>query len=122
MEGLGFRDVNSFILVLLSKQCWCILKDPLSLTSRVLKQKYFKKEEFMQAKLGHRPSFVWRSLLVGRELLSARLIWRIENGRTTKIWKDQWIPKPFSNRIQSPMHMLKEQAIVTELIHEDYLC
>lgn len=61
----------------------------------------FPKDDFMQAKLGYRPSYVWRSLLSGRDLL-----WHIGNGEKTKIWKDQWIERPFSNRIQSAVHML----------------
>lgn len=60
--------------------------------------------------------------MAGRELLSVGLIWRIENGKSTKIWKDQWIPRQFSNKIQSPMPRLEEQAKVVELIHEDYPC
>lgn len=38
----------------------------------------------MQAKLGRKPSYLWRSLLAERDLLSKGLIWRIGNGRKVK--------------------------------------
>lgn len=45
---------------------------------------------------------------MGKELLSVGLIWCIGNGKTTKIWKDSWIQRPLSNRIQYPVSTLDE--------------
>lgn len=73
----------------------------------------------MEAKMGHNPSFVWRSLLTRRELLSKDLIWRIGNRQQVKIWQDNWLPQSVLNRIQSPVKTLEEQSKVSELIHED---
>ncbi|KAF7842416.1 putative LRR receptor-like serine/threonine-protein kinase [Senna tora] len=42
--------------------------------------------------LGNRPSYTWRSLMVGRELLSEGLYRCIGDGRSTMVWKDPWIP------------------------------
>ncbi|KAF7813157.1 uncharacterized protein G2W53_034133 [Senna tora] len=42
--------------------------------------------------LGSRPSYTWRSLMAGRELLSAGLYRSIGDGRSTMVWKDPWIP------------------------------
>lgn len=39
--GLGFRDVGSFNLALLSKQGWIILNNPFSLMRQVFKEKYY---------------------------------------------------------------------------------
>lgn len=97
MGGLGFRDMYNFNLALLSKQGWCILKNPNSLVSQIFAQKYILGGSFFHAKIGKRHSYVWRSLLATRELLKAGLIWRIRNERITKIQKDKWLPRPFAN-------------------------
>lgn len=70
----------------------------------------------MHTKIGHCPSCAWRSLLAGRSILLAGLIWRIGDERKVKIWKDKWIYYPLSNQILSPPHVLNEEAIVHELI------
>lgn len=63
-EGMGFRDVESFNLALLARQCWRILMNPSSLVSRLMKQKYLCNCDFLQAKLGHNhPMFGEVSLL-----------------------------------------------------------
>ncbi|OMO57964.1 reverse transcriptase [Corchorus capsularis] len=61
--GLGFRDFEAFNLALLAKQCWRLLYNEDSLCFRVFRAKYFRGGSFMNATLGHNPSFVWRSLL-----------------------------------------------------------
>lgn len=44
----------------------------------------------MQAGLGANPSFVWRSLCWGRELLSKGIGWNIVNGRSIKANRRDW--------------------------------
>ena len=81
--GLGFKDIFSFNHALLAKQGWRLLHNPESLMAKILKVKYFKYSGFMEAKLGSKPSFVWRSIIWGRELRQEGLRWRI--GQGTKI-------------------------------------
>ncbi|KAH9748716.1 reverse transcriptase domain-containing protein [Citrus sinensis] len=71
--GLGFRDFSSFNHALLAKQGWRLLHNPDSLMAKILKAKYFSHCGFMEAKLGSKPSFVWRSIIWGRELLKEGL-------------------------------------------------
>lgn len=54
--GLGFRDIASFNKALLAKQLWRILQHPESLVVVILRQKYFKHGNLLQATLGPRPS------------------------------------------------------------------
>ncbi|CAG7906352.1 unnamed protein product, partial [Brassica rapa] len=48
----------------------------------------------LQSSLGSRPSYAWRSILHGRELLSKGLIRDIGNGRSSNVWHVNWIIDP----------------------------
>jgi ribonuclease HI len=117
--GMGFRDLISFNKALLAKQCWRLVQYPDSLAALIIKEKYFPRGEFLSAKLGSRPSFAWRSLLSGRELLSAGLLWRIGDGKSVSIWSDKWIPRPTMFSVISPCKVLPATAKVGDLIHGD---
>ncbi|KAF5459849.1 hypothetical protein F2P56_019763 [Juglans regia] len=94
--GLGFRNFSSFNLALLAKQGWNMLNNPNSLSTQVLKQKYFPSKNLLEATVGCRPSLAWKSLMAGLDLLKEGLIWRIGSGLKVKIWEFRWLPKPFS--------------------------
>jgi hypothetical protein len=96
--GLGFRDYKVFNQALLAKQGWRLVTDPNSLCARVLKARYYKNGDFMEAKCPKRASFTWRGILHGRELLRKGLIWRIGDGTKVSAWNDQWIPRAGSLR------------------------
>jgi hypothetical protein len=68
-DGMGFRALISFNKALLAKQRWRLIQQPDSLAGQILKGKYYSSGNFMEANLGGRPSFAWRSILLGRELL-----------------------------------------------------
>lgn len=115
-EGsLGFRDFEKFNQAMVGKQAWRLIEFPNSLVSRVLKARYFANTSFMQATLGNNPSFIWRSILWGRELVEKGIISQIGNGATTKIYFDRWIPRPFLFKVWSP-HRLDCQALVKDLM------
>jgi hypothetical protein len=99
--GMGFRDLNCFNKALLAKQGWRLCQNPSSLLGSILKAKYFPNSSFLEASLGKRPSYAWRSIFVARNLLKHGLVWRIGNGATVKIWGDRWIPTPISYSVQS---------------------
>lgn len=66
--GLGFQDLNIFNQAMLSKQSWRIIRNPDSLLAKVLRGRYFKTRNFLNAPLGHNPSYTWRSIVWGQEL------------------------------------------------------
>ncbi|KAL5768624.1 hypothetical protein ACOSQ2_015407 [Xanthoceras sorbifolium] len=66
-------------------------------------------------KLGWRPSFIWRSLLWGREILGEGIRWKVGNGENISIYDDCWLPKPYFSKILSPKYLPKGVS-VSELI------
>ncbi|KAH9649037.1 hypothetical protein KPL70_025830 [Citrus sinensis] len=61
--GLGFKDLSSFNQALVAKQSWRNIQFLSSLLAKVLKARYYKHTDFLNAKLGYQPSFIWRSIL-----------------------------------------------------------
>jgi len=117
--GLGHRDLESFNIALLAKQGWRLIQNPVSLAARVLKEKYFPENSFLEASLGYRPSYIWRSIWLAKPLLREGLIWKVGDGSNINIWGDRWIFSPHSNSIQSPVHILNRDAKVAEIIDQD---
>ncbi|KAK3230440.1 hypothetical protein Dsin_002321 [Dipteronia sinensis] len=83
--GLGFRDLLIFNQVMLAKKCWRLVKNPDSLSTRVLRACYFQSSDFMTSASSSKGSFVWQSLCWGRELLEKGTQWRIGRGAAVSI-------------------------------------
>ncbi|XP_062094098.1 uncharacterized protein LOC133800152 [Humulus lupulus] len=92
--GLGFKDMELFNKAMLAKQCWRLERSPDSLVAKVLKYSYHSNCEFLHAKMGSAPSFIWRSLLWGRQIIEAGARWRIGSGEEVRIVEDKWLPRP----------------------------
>jgi hypothetical protein len=39
------------------------------------------------------PSPTWSAIVYGLDLLKEGMIWRIGNGRSVRIWRDNWLPR-----------------------------
>lgn len=90
--GMGFRDLHHFNLSLLAKQVWRILQNPKNLWVKLLKLFYFFRGSFLNSKSKSNCSWVWKSIIKGRDLLSKGLHWRVGNRKKIDIWKDPWVP------------------------------
>ncbi|GLT60633.1 hypothetical protein SLA2020_333910 [Shorea laevis] len=99
--GLGFRDVEAFNLSLLAKQCWRLIHNPNSLWVKLLRALYHPSGHFLQAKLGFTPSWIWRSLLKGRDVLKLGLRY-IGNGQNVFLWGHKWIPTKQGFQVSTP--------------------
>jgi hypothetical protein len=82
----------------------------------ILQAKYFPNSTFLQANLGSKPSYVWRSLFNSRELLLQEMIWRVGDGKSIQVWGDRWLPHPTSYAVQSILNTISPNATVVELI------
>ncbi|CAN0826562.1 Uncharacterized mitochondrial protein AtMg00310 [Linum grandiflorum] len=67
--GLGFRHLHVFHLALLARLWWRFYQNPDLLLSQIYKGQYHHTHSLLVAELGYRPSWGWRSLLAGRNLL-----------------------------------------------------
>jgi hypothetical protein len=75
--GMGFRDLGCFNLALLAKQGWRLIHNQNSLMAQIMKEKYYPRGSFLEAKLGTRPSYAWRSIFNSKPLLQEGLVWRV---------------------------------------------
>ncbi|KAL5567427.1 hypothetical protein UlMin_030591 [Ulmus minor] len=74
--GLGFRDLEGFNRALLAKQGWRLIRSPDSLVGKVLKACYYPNCLFLDANLGSSPSFSWRNIWWGRDIIELGSRWR----------------------------------------------
>lgn len=89
--GLGFRDIRCFNQALLARQAWRLIAEPNSLCAQLLKAKYYPNGSLTDTAFPSNTSPTWKGIEHGLELLKKGLIWRIGDGRTTKIWRNRWV-------------------------------
>ncbi|CAL1360664.1 unnamed protein product [Linum trigynum] len=117
--GIGFRDLGGFSVALLARRLWSLAQRPETLAAKVLRAKYHKNSSILDASVGYRPSFIWRSLMGVQEFLMSRLRWRIGDGTGVRIWGDRWIPGVPHNYVDTAPRGLEVDASVCGLINPD---
>ncbi|XP_073066021.1 uncharacterized protein [Primulina eburnea] len=115
--GMSFRNLKSFNLAMLGKQAWNLISKPLSLMARILKAKYFPISSFMEASLGHNPSYIWRSLWNSKFIMNKGIRWRVGDGHNIRVWKDPWLRDSQNFYLDSPPVIGMESMTVNELIN-----
>ncbi|KAH9723191.1 reverse transcriptase domain-containing protein [Citrus sinensis] len=116
--GLGFREFSCFNQALVAKQAWRLLQYPNLLVSRVLQARYFRNSSFLCAKAGANASYIWRSIMWGRQVIMKGMRWRIGNGKKVAIFSDNWLPRPETFRLIFPPS-LHVSSVVADLIKAD---
>lgn len=99
--GLGFKDFASFNIALLANQFWRLINNPNALWAKVLKGLYFPNSSPLEAPRGSTPSWIWCSLLEGKDLLHKGIRWNVGNGDSIKFWEDEWVPGLTGAKINS---------------------
>jgi hypothetical protein len=91
----GFKDLILFNQALLAKQAWRLIFYPESLCARVLKAKYFCNGNLLDTVTTRDASQTWRAIEYGLTLLKKGAIWRVGDGSSIRIWRDNWIPRAY---------------------------
>lgn len=115
---MGFIDFICFNQALVAKQGWRLLQFPSSLVSKVLQARYYRSLSFLSASVGSNPSFIWRSILWGKEIIKRGFRWHVGNGRRISVYKDNWLPRPNTFKLFFPL-ILPEDSVVADLINEE---
>lgn len=111
-DGIGFKELHFFNIAMLAKQVWTLLQNPDSLAYRILKAKYFPRSDLLQARVGFKPSYLWRSLMAAQEIVKEGEAWRVGNGKSIHI-SDRWIGVQQQERPRGRLH---------EDIHHEKVC
>lgn len=101
--GLGFRDLYAFNLDLLAKQAWRFLQQMESLAFRVFQARYFPNVDFLCARVKTNSSYVWRSIVEARNVISKGRLWQVGNGSFIKIWQDNRLPRDTFFPVLTPL-------------------
>lgn len=113
--GIGFRDFKDFNLALLRKQGWRFLTRPHSLVSRVYKGRYFSNSNFLEANVGHNPSFIWRSLMAGKGVVADGVRWKVGSGKDINVLEQSWLSEenPYITSVSPSLVNCKICSIMT---------
>lgn len=60
---------------------------------KIYKARCFPWCSFLEAQGGGDLSYAWASLRGAKSILLEGLRWRVGNGQTIKVWRDDWNPK-----------------------------
>lgn len=119
MGGMGFRDIGCFNTALLAKQVWRIHGGECPLLASILKARYYKHSDVLNAMRGHDPSYTWRSLWGAKSLLNEGLCWRVGNGVSINPFTDKWIPAQGGTRSLVHHNSADKLLQVSNLINLD---
>ena len=108
---MGFKKLHEFNLALLGKQGRRPVNDSESLVVRIFKGKYYHDVEFLQAKLGSSPSYVWHSIFQAQELAKNRLNIRVGDGATVFAFNNPWLPSDVSYIATHPNEEVKDITV-----------
>lgn len=117
--GMGFKDISSFNQALITKQIWRLIQNPSSLAARVLKARYFKETDFLNASMGSNPSYIWRSIIQGRQVILKGYRWRIGNGENISVFRGNWIPRPSTFKPVSTPNLPSEATVAMLIDNEN---
>jgi len=88
---MSFKSIATSNCAMLGKQGWRIMTNPDSLIARIYKARYYPNCNFFEASLGHKQSFVWRSICNSKFILRAGRRWKIGDGSSIPVWNNRWI-------------------------------
>uniref|UniRef100_A0A803PGZ2 RNase H type-1 domain-containing protein n=1 Tax=Cannabis sativa TaxID=3483 RepID=A0A803PGZ2_CANSA len=110
-EGMGFCHLHEFNIALLGKQAWRLHTHTDSLVSKLYKARYYPRGSFITAELGNNPSFIWRSILEAKYLITKGGRPLIGSGENVSIMNDPWLPDEDNPHVTSSHPTLIDQKV-----------
>ena len=104
---------------MLAMQGWRLPTKQDSLVAWIYKAWYYPHGDVLKAKLGTNPSYTWRSIMNGLEVIKQGTRWRVGNGNIIHIWEDKWMPTPTTYKVISPPKLFDNFPMVSFLIDKD---
>ncbi|GKV45487.1 hypothetical protein SLEP1_g52559 [Rubroshorea leprosula] len=89
--GLGLRAAWDSNQAFVAKLGWRLLHGDNALWCRVLRAKYLRDSNLLEARLKPKSSFIWRGILQCCPVLKKGLRWRIGSGERVRFWHDNWV-------------------------------
>ena len=113
------RD-HAFNLALLAKQWWRLVHNEDSFSFKVLKAWYFPSHAPSAVEPTSKSSFLWCSLLKGRDIVNKGATWKVGDGKSINVWGDKWISQfpngcPSLPSLQQPTPMKVSRQIDAEM-------
>ncbi|XP_074328246.1 uncharacterized protein LOC141666148 [Apium graveolens] len=96
-----------------------LLKESNPLVSAVMKARYYPASNFLDSDIGTNPSYIWRSILVSKEVIKAGARKRIGDGNDTSVSGVPWLSEISIGYVQTPMPVQLCDITVSSLIHEE---
>ncbi|GLT56641.1 hypothetical protein SLA2020_296690 [Shorea laevis] len=101
---------------MLAQEAWRILQNPNALWVQVLKSLYLSNSSFSEAKKGSHPSWIWSSILKGRDIIQIGTRWNVGNGQNILIYQDKWIATMPGFQVTTPSDTNPLYSYVCELL------
>ena len=116
--GMSFKDLTAFNLVILGKQGWKFQTDPDSLVTNLFKARHFPRSDYLNAKISHNPSFVWRSIISARRIVRSGARWKIGNDINILIFEAPWLRNGGSiSAVGQPSEVLQHARVHSLIDH-----
>lgn len=116
--GLGFKHLNKFNIAMLAKQGWRLLNNVNPLVTGLKKAKYYPHTNFLNAKIGTNPSYMWRSIMEAQEVIRHESRKRIGDGHSTNIWEEPWLPCRVNGYLTTHVCPELQEVVVSNLMEE----
>lgn len=105
--GMGFKDFNIMNSAHLAKQAWRAIKNPNALWV-VLQSIYFQGGDLIRAKRARNDSWVWASLIHGKDTLMKHARWLVGKGEQISITQDNWLA--YGERITTSTPLITDKV------------
>lgn len=108
--------MSCFNRALLAKQAWRLLNNGDTLLNQCLKAKYYPRVSPIDAVTAYNPSYSWRSISAGFEVIHLGVLWRVGNGALIRVGRDKWVPSAPYFHVDRELDFSNANRVVADFI------